>query len=158
VFVVHSSELGSISLGLLLSQFILIVQGRGDATPPNNNVFAQLATVANWTNVNLTAGQIPFNNFTANGYFDTSHPAPIPAVITNYTGPGGKGLLPSLNGVNGSSIPPPSPSSSGSASASSSGTASPSAKSAAIHEFTFSAHVLVGMVCISVAFIFGLFV
>jgi len=148
VFVVNSSELGSISLGILHSQCILIVQGRGDAIPPNNNVFAQLATVANWTNVNLTADQIPFNNFTANGYFDTENPAPIPAVITNYTGPGGKGILPGLKGANGSSIPPPSPSSSG--------TASPSAKSAAIHEFTYSAHVLVGMVCISVAFIFGL--
>lgn len=137
--------------------------GRGDATPPNNNVFSFVAAAVNWTNVNVTADEIPYNNFTASGYFDPANPAPIPAVITNYTGPGGKGVLPNLIGVNGSAIPPPSSSSSASPSVAS-GSVAPSvsasvaatSKSAAVHQVTFSSQVFVGMVCICVAFFAGL--
>lgn len=141
-----------------ISHMRLLDSGRGDATPPNNNVFSFVAAAANWTNQNVSASAIPYNNFTASGYFDTDAPAPIPAVITNYTGPGGKGVLPSLKGVNGSAINPPSSSSSASASggAAASGSAAATSKSAAVHQFTFSSHVLVGMVCVSVAFFVGL--
>ena len=91
-------------LSTLEANFQLYNLGRGDATPPFNNVFDFVASTTNWTNVEVTADQIPYNNFTASGYFDTKNPAPIPAVITNYTGPGGKGLLPSLQDM--TAIPP----------------------------------------------------
>jgi acid phosphatase len=149
-FYTHYSQLATCE-----SNWGLYSLGRGDATPPYNNVFSWVASAAKWTNANVTANQIPYDNFTASGYFDTANPAPIPAVITNYTGPGGKGILPSLKGVNGSAINPPSSSSSASASGSGSAAAS---KSAAVHQFTFSYKGLVGILCTTVAFSVGLLV
>jgi hypothetical protein len=148
-FYTHYSQLATVELNWNLYNL-----GRGDATPPYNNIYSFVAKAGNYTgNMNLTADQIPYFNETGAGYFNTTAEAPIPAVITNYTGASGKGLLPSLQGANGSAINPPS--SSASASSSSSSAASTS-KSAAVHEFKFSYHMLVGMLCASVAFVIGL--
>ena len=82
--------------------------GRGDVNPQYSNVFQLVANKTGWTNAQVAPSDIPYFNFTKSGYFDTANPGPIPAVITNVTGPGGRGILPSLKGVNGSAIYPPS--------------------------------------------------
>jgi hypothetical protein len=97
--------------------------GRGDVNPQYSNVFQLVANKTGWTNTQVAPSDIPYFNFTKSGYFDAASPGPIPAVITNVTGPGGRGVLPSLKGVNGSAIYP---TSSGAPSASGSTTASPS--------------------------------
>jgi hypothetical protein len=126
--------------------------GRGDVNTNYSNVFEFVANVTGWKNVNVSSANIPDFNFTASGYFDTSNEAPIPAVM-NVTGAGGKGLLPSLMGVNGSAIPPPS-----TASSSASASAASTSKSAAVHQFTQSFDVLIGCICVLIAFSIGLVV
>lgn len=138
--------------------------GRGDVQTNWSNVFQLVATATNYTNVNVAPSDIPYFNYTSSGYFDTEDEGPIPAVNPNVTGAGGRGILPSLKGVNGSAISPPTSASgspSGSASAAASGASAASAsgsKSAAIHQFTYSFDGMIGCVCVLVAFSIGLLV
>ena len=113
----------------------------------------------------VAPADIPYNNFTASGYFDSADEGPIPAVNETAPGAGGKGILPSLKGINGSAIPPPSSASataSGSAAASgASGSASAAAsgsKSAAVRQFTYSYAEMVGILFALAAFTLGLVV
>jgi Phosphoesterase family len=132
--------------------------GRGDVNANYSNVFQLVANVTGYKNVNVSADDIPYFNFTASGYFDTSDEGPIPAVL-NLTGAGGKGLLPSLMGVNGSAIPPPPSSASSTASASAAASSSAStSKSAAVRQFTYSFEALTGCICVLIAFSIGLVV
>jgi hypothetical protein len=71
-FYTHYSQLSTVQ-----ANWALYNLGRGDATPPNNNVFSFVATAANWTNVNVTSAQIPYNNFTASGYKSCAPPLPL---------------------------------------------------------------------------------
>jgi acid phosphatase len=98
--------------------------GRGDVSATASNVFSIVSNTTGWKNVNVAPSDIPYANFTATGYFDPTNPGPIPAVLTNITGAGGRGVLPSLKGTNGSAIQPPSSSSSSSSSAAASGSSS----------------------------------
>jgi hypothetical protein len=125
--------------------------GRGDVNANYSNVFAFVANATGYKNVDVAAADIPYFNFTAGGYFDTANEGPIPAVNTNAMGAGGRGILPSLKGANGSAIPPPPSSSSGSPSASSS-------TSAAILQFTYSFEGMISCVCAILAFSAGLLV
>jgi acid phosphatase len=116
------------SLSTVQANWGLYNLGRGDVNPQFSNVFQIVANKTGWTNTVVAPSDIPYLNFTQSGYFDAASPGPIPAVITNVTGPGGRGVLPSLKGVNGSAINPASSGapSSGAPSASGSTTASPS--------------------------------
>lgn len=121
--------------------------GRGDVNTNYSNVFQFVADKTGFQNVIISPENIPYLNFTASGYFDTSNPGPIPAVL-NVPGAGGKGLLPSLKGVNGSAIPPPSTASPG-----------PSTSiSAAVRQFSYSFDALVGCICVFVAVSIGMVV
>ena len=101
--------------------------GRNDVNPQYANVFQLVANATGYQNQNVSVNSLPYLNFTSTGYFDSSNPGPIPAVNTTAAGAGGKGVLPSLKGVNGSAIPPPPPSPTTSSSSSASGSASASA-------------------------------
>ena len=95
--------------------------GRGDVVTNYSNVFSLVANATGYQNVAVSPADIPYFNFTAGGYFDTSNEGPIPAVTETAPGAGGKGILPSLKGANSSAIPP-----SASSSASSTASANPS--------------------------------
>jgi acid phosphatase len=129
--------------------------GRGDVITNYSNVFEIVANVTNYKNIVVAEANIPYFNFTSGGYFDTSAEGPIPAVNPNVTGAGGRGILPSLKGANGSAIypPPASPSASpsGTAAAKPSGSAS-----AAIRLFTYSFEGIIGFVFALAAFSIGL--
>jgi Phosphoesterase family len=71
-FYTHYSQLATVQANWKLYNL-----GRGDATPPNNNVFSFVAAAANWTNVNVTVAEAPYNNFTATGY----KPNPPPELL-----------------------------------------------------------------------------
>ena len=135
--------------------------GRGDVVTNYSNVFSFVANATGYQNVAVAPADIPYFNFTAGGYFDTSNEGPIPAVNETAPGAGGKGILPSLKGTNGSAIPPPPASSSAGSTASSSSTASASAatsKSASVRQFTYSFEGMIGCVCAILAFSVGLVV
>jgi len=139
--------------------------GRGDVAQNFSNVFQLVANATNYTgNVAVAPADIPYFNFTASGYFDTTDEGPIPAVNETALGAGGKGILPSLKGTNGSAIPPPSSASAtGSATASgTSGSATASAaatsKSAAVRQFNYSYAQMVGLLFAVAAFTLGLVV
>ena len=132
--------------------------GRGDVNTNYSNVFAFVANATGYKNVDVAAADIPYFNFTAGGYFDAANEGPIPAVNTNATGAGGRGILPSLKGVNGSAIPPPPSSSSGSPTASGSASGASGSTSAAILQFTYSFEGMIGCVCAILAFSAGLLV
>lgn len=137
--------------------------GRGDVATNFSNVFQFVANATNYTgNVVVAPADIPYNNFTASGYFDTTDEGPIPAVNETALGAGGKGILPSLKGINGSAIPPPSSvSATASGSAAVSGSASAAAsgsKSAAVRQFTYSYAEMVGILFALAAFTLGLVV
>ena len=104
--------------------------GRGDVDPMQSNVFQLVANKTGFQNANVT--HYPYNNFTSSGYFDPMNTTAIPAVNQQPLGAGGRGILPSLKGSNGSAIQPPSSSSSaaaGGATASSSSSSSGSGSS-----------------------------
>jgi|SRR5579862_409088 len=105
--------------------------GRNDVNPTYSNVFQIVSNVTGYQNQNVSSSSAPYLNFTSSGYFDTANPGPIPAVNTTATGAGGRGVLPSLKGVNGSAIPAPSSSASATASGSAGGAASASASGSA---------------------------
>jgi Phosphoesterase family len=139
----------------------LYTLGRGDVIPDYSNVFSVVANKTGWKNVQVAEADIPYFNFTENGYFDTSNEGPIPAVNETALGAGGKGILPSLKGANGSAIPPPpastaSATATGSASAGSSAASATGSKSAAIRQFTYSFEGMIGCVCAILAFSVGL--
>jgi Phosphoesterase family len=134
--------------------------GRGDVNGTFSNVFQILANKTGYQNQNVTPDQIPYFNFTASGYFDTSAEAPIPALNETAVGAGGKGILPSLKGTNGSAIPVPPPSTasagtSGSGSASGSAASASGSKSAAIRQFNYSIEGMMGLMFVFMAFSIG---
>ena len=131
--------------------------GSGDVNANYSNVFQLVADVTGWRNVNVASRDIPYLNFTASGYFDTSNEGPIPAVM-KVPGPGGRGLLPSLVGVNGSVIPAPPSSASSTASGTAAASSSSAPTSAAVRQFTYSFGALTGCICVIVAFSIGLVV
>jgi acid phosphatase len=118
-FYTHYSTLSTIQ-----NNWNLYHLGRNDI---NANVFQFVANITKHQNINVVPNDIPYFNFTSIGYFDSLNPGPILAVNTTVMGAGGRGVLPSLKGVNGSAIMPSVSSSSGSVSVSgSSGSASSS--------------------------------
>jgi hypothetical protein len=126
--------------------------GRQDVNTNYSNVFTLVANATGYKNAVVADADIPLFNFTSGGYFDTANEGPIPAVNQNAPGAGGRGILPSLKGANGSAIPPPPSSSSGSP------TAAASSKSAAHRQFTYSGEGMIGCVCAVFAFSVGLVV
>src|SRR5271155_4027481 len=162
-FYTHYSTLSTIQ-----NNWGLYNLGRGDVVANFSNVFQLVANATKYTgNVVVAPADIPYNNFTSSGYFDTTNEGPIPAVNETALGAGGKGILPSLKGTNGSAIPPPvsSASATGSGTAAASGAASGSAsaaasgsKSAAVRQFTYSYGEMVGLLFAIAAFGLGLVV
>jgi hypothetical protein len=132
--------------------------GRQDVNTNYSNVFTLVANATGYKNAVVADADIPLFNFTSGGYFDTANEGPIPAVNQNAPGAGGRGILPSLKGANGSAIPPPPASSSGSPTASTSAGPASSSKSAAFHQFTYSFEGMIGCVCAILAFSVGLVV
>ena len=126
--------------------------GRGDVNTQYSNVFQIVANVTGYKNVNVSAEAIPYFNFTSVGYFDSSSPGPIPAVITNVTGAGGRGVLPSLKSDTGDAI---FPSSASSATAAATASASSTAKSGTMKISTQSGSVI-AFVCILISVMAGL--
>jgi len=133
--------------------------GRGDVLTNVSNVFQFVANATKYTgNVVVAPADIPYNNFTSSGYFDTSSEGPIPAVNETALGAGGKGILPNLKGTNGSAIPPPASSASamGSGTASASSAGASGSKSAAVRQFACSYGEMVGLFFALAAFALGL--
>lgn len=131
--------------------------GRGDvAADGSANVFEVVANQTGFKNIQVAAADIPYYNFTQSGYFDSKNEGPIPAVNETAMGAGGKGILPSLKGTNGSAIQPPTSSSSGSSSSASSSSSGSSSASSSVKP-TVSLQ-LTGYVFAFVAFLIGLVV
>jgi hypothetical protein len=137
------------SLSTVQANWGLYNLGRGDVITNYSNVFALVANATGYENAVVAPADIPFFNFTSGGYFDTANEGPIPAVNQDAPGAGGRGILPSLKGANGSAIPPPP--SSGSPTATGS-------KSAGLRQFTYSFEGMIGCVCVIFAFSVGLVV
>lgn len=124
--------------------------GRGDVNTQYANVFQFVANSTGYKNVNVSSDAIPYFNFTSVGYFDASNPGPIPAVNTSATGAGGRGILPSLMGTNGSAISATITASATAGSTAGSASASASATSGAI-----KLPIAVMGACLSIAFTIG---
>lgn len=111
--------------------------GRGDVNTTYSNVFSFVANSTGYQNTQVPSSEIPYDNFTSSGYFDTSNPGPIPAVNTTPVGAGGRGILPVLKGAQGNAInPPPASSTTATASGSASGASASSSSSAALRQFS----------------------
>jgi hypothetical protein len=149
--------------------------GRGDVAQNFSNVFELVANATGWKNTAVAAADIPYFNFTASGFFDPTSEAPLPAVNETAPGAGGKGILPSLKGANGSAIAVPSSASStaagsatgtaatggatGTAATGTAASASPSgSKSAGVRQFNYSIEGMLGCICAIIAFSIGLVV